>query len=208
MGKLILLLLAIPVVEFWLLLAIGKQIGFWPTVAMALGTAVLGVALAKREGLRVLTSWQGAMAEGRVPDEGLTGGLLVLLGAALLVTPGVLTDVAGLMLLVPPVRRKIAAAVRERFERRMAEASASGLGGLGGFGGERPDGSFFSVRVVRFGGGPFGGEPFGGGPFGERASGRPGAVATEPGRREVIDVEAEVIEHDERDVPVQRRLPG
>ncbi|AUX22083.1 membrane protein, FxsA-like [Sorangium cellulosum] len=206
MGKLILLFLAIPIVELWLLLAIGKQIGFWPTVAMALGTAILGAALAKREGLRVLASWQGAMAEGRVPDEGLTGGLLVLLGAALLVVPGVLTDVAGLVLLIPPARRKIAAAVRERFERRMAAASASGLGGEG------PGGSFFSVNVVHFGGGPlgggpFGGEPFGGEPFGERSR-RPGAGSAQPGRVEVIDVEAEVTEGDERDVPVQRRLPG
>ncbi|MGK4005667.1 FxsA family protein [Sorangium sp. So ce1036] len=197
MGKLILLFLTVPIVELWLLLAIGKQIGFWPTVAMALGTAILGAALAKREGLRVLASWQGAMAEGRVPDEGLTGGLLVLLGAALLVTPGVLTDVAGLVLLIPPARRKIAAAVRERFERRIAAASASGLGGEG------PGGSFFSVNVVHFGGGPLGG-----GPFGERASWRPRAGATQPGRVEVIDVEAEVTEGDERDVPVQRRLPG
>ncbi len=112
MGKLILLFTALPILELWLLLSIGDVIGFWPTVAIALGTAILGAALAKREGLKVLASWRGAMAVGRVPDEGLTGGLLVLLGAALLITPGVLTDVAGLLLLLPPVRRRIAAAVR------------------------------------------------------------------------------------------------
>ncbi|WP_437681236.1 FxsA family protein [Sorangium sp. So ce131] len=203
MGKLILLFAAILIVEFWLLLSIGQQIGFWPTVALALGTAVLGAALAKREGLRVLAGWQGAMAEGRAPDEGLTGGLLVLLGAALLITPGVLTDVAGLLLLIPPARRRIAAVVQERFERRVAAASAAG--GLGG-----PGGGLFSVRVVDFSSGPFGGA-FGGGPFGGRAGG-PGGGATSgwEAPREVIDVEAVVTEDDERGgpAPTTRRLPG
>ncbi|WP_437580316.1 FxsA family protein [Sorangium sp. So ce887] len=197
MGKLILLFTAVPILELWLLLSIGDVIGFWPTVAIALGTAVLGAALAKREGLKVLASWRGAMAEGRVPDEGLTGGLLVLLGAALLVTPGVLTDVAGLLLLVPPVRRRLAAAVRERFERRVAAASAAGLGGDG-----PGNGAFFTMRVIDFGGGPFGG----------RTAQRPGASRERPAwpaSGPVIDVEAEVTEDDERGGPAQqtRRLP-
>ncbi|WP_437727875.1 FxsA family protein [Sorangium sp. So ce861] len=199
MGKLILLFTAVPILELWLLLSIGDRIGFWPTVAIALGTAVLGAALAKREGLKVLASWRGAMAEGRVPDEGLTGGLLVLVGAALLVTPGVLTDVAGLLLLFPPARRRIAAAVRERFERRAAAAAASAAG-LGGFG--AGNGAFFSMRVVDLSGGPFGG----------RGAERPGAPRERPAwpaSGQVIDVEAEVTEEDERGGPARetRRLP-
>lgn len=198
MGKLILLFTALPILELWLLLSIGDVIGFWPTVAIALGTAILGAALAKREGLKVLASWRGAMAAGRVPDEGLTGGLLVLLGAALLITPGVLTDVAGLMLLLPPVRRRIAAAVRERFERRVAAASAAGLGV------DSPgNGAFFSMRVIDLSGGP----------FGERAEGRAGASRGQPASWQVIDVEAEVTEGAEEDeaggpARTTRRLPG
>ncbi|WP_434047305.1 MULTISPECIES: FxsA family protein [Sorangium] len=191
MGKLILLFTVIPIVELWLLLSIGDLIGFWPTVALALGTAVLGAALGKREGLKVLAAWRGAMTEGRIPDEGLTGGLLVLLGAALLVTPGVLTDVAGILLLLPPTRRRIAALVRERLERRAA-ASAAGFGGAG-----PGAGAFFSMRVIDFGGG---------GPFGERPDG-PRREAT-PGQ--VIDVEAEVTDDDAGGGPAQqttRRLP-
>ncbi|WP_437562511.1 FxsA family protein [Sorangium sp. So ce542] len=200
MGKLILLFTAVPILELWLLLSIGDRIGFWPTVAIALGTAVLGAALAKREGLKVLASWRGAMAEGRVPDEGLTGGLLVLVGAALLVTPGVLTDVAGLVLLFPPARRRIAAAVRERFERRAAAASAAGLGGFGGFG--AGNGAFFSMRVIDLSGGPLGG----------RGAERPGAPRERPAwpaSGQVIDVEAEVTDEDERGGQARetRRLP-
>ncbi|AGP36154.1 FxsA family protein [Sorangium cellulosum] len=197
MGKLILLFTAVPILELWLLLSIGDRIGFWPTVAIALGTAVLGAALAKREGLKVLASWRGAMAEGRVPDEGLTGGLLVLLGAALLITPGVLTDVAGLVLLLPPARRRIAAVVRERFERRAAAASAAGLGGFGA-----GNGAFFTMRVIDLSGGPFGG----------RGAERPGAPHERPAwpaSGQVIDVEAEVTEQDERGGQARetRRLP-
>ncbi|AUX31594.1 MULTISPECIES: FxsA family protein [Sorangium] len=197
MGKLFLLFTAVSILEFWLLLSIGDRIGFWPTVAIALGTAVLGAALARREGLKVLASWRGAVAEGRAPDEGLTGGLLALVGAALLVTPGVLTDVVGLMLLLPPVRRRIAAAVRERFERRVAAASAAGLGGFG-----PGNGAFFSMRVIDLSGGPFGG----------RGAARPGAPSERPAwpaSGQVIDVEAEVTEEDERGGPAReaRRLP-
>ncbi|MGK3964397.1 FxsA family protein [Sorangium sp. So ce118] len=191
MGKLILLFSVVPIVELWLLLSIGDVIGFWPTVAIALGTAVLGAALGKREGLKVLAAWRGAMTEGRIPDEGLTGGLLVLLGAALLVTPGVLTDVAGLLLLFPPTRRRIAALVRERLERRVVAASAAGFGGQG-----PGPGAFFSMRVIDFGGGPFGE--------------RPGASRGQPAAGQVIDVEAEVTEDDERGGPAPkiRQLPG
>ncbi|XXY48323.1 FxsA family protein [Sorangium sp. So ce269] len=191
MGKLILLFSVVPIVELWLLLSIGDVIGFWPTVAIALGTAVLGAALGKREGLKVLAAWRGAMTEGRIPDEGLTGGLLVLLGAALLVTPGVLTDVAGLLLLFPPTRRRIAAVVRERLERRVVAASAAGFGGQG-----PSPGAFFSMRVIDFGGGPFGE--------------RPGASRGQPAAGQVIDVEAEVTEDDERGGPAPkiRQLPG
>ncbi|WP_437737039.1 FxsA family protein [Sorangium sp. So ce1335] len=192
MGKLILLFTVVPIVELWLLLSIGDLIGFWPTVAFALGTAVFGAALGKREGLKVLAAWRGAMAEGRIPDEGLTGGLLVLLGAALLVTPGVLTDLAGILLLLPPTRRRIAALVRARLEQRVA-ASAAGFGG-GGPGA----GTFFSMRVIDIGGAPFGGR-----------SGAPSWRPPPPGQ--VIDVEAaEVTDDDAPGGPAHqttRRLP-
>ncbi|HSN97538.1 MAG TPA: FxsA family protein, partial [Candidatus Nanopelagicales bacterium] len=95
MAKLVLLFTLVPLVELWLLLAIGRAIGFWPTVGIAVGTAFLGAALAKHEGRRVLATWTESLAAGRIPDEGLTGGVLVLLGAALLVSPGVITDLVG-----------------------------------------------------------------------------------------------------------------
>jgi UPF0716 protein FxsA len=102
------LFLLVPILELWLLLRIGAWIGLYGTVAMVVGTAFVGAWLAKREGLRVLSSWRQAMAERRMPEEGITSGVLVLVGAVLLVTPGVLTDVLGILLLVPPTRRRLA----------------------------------------------------------------------------------------------------
>jgi UPF0716 protein FxsA len=130
----------VPFIELYLLLAIGREVGFWPTVGGVLFTGVVGAWLAKKEGLRVLRRWQESLAQGHMPEEGLVGGVLVLVGGVLLVSPGVLTDVVGLFLLFPPTRRVIAALVRRRLERRMAAGT---------------------LRVTTFQSGPFsGGNPF------------------------------------------------
>lgn len=143
MAKLALLFIVVPLVELWLLLAIGRAIGFWPTVGIAVGTAFLGVALARHEGRRVLTRWSESLAAGQVPDEGITGGVLVLLGAALLIVPGVLTDAIGLLLLLPPTRRWIAAAVQAWLTRRAARGASAVVDEAG---------SGFQFRVIQFGG--------------------------------------------------------
>lgn len=102
-----LLFVIVPLVELYLLLAVGSLVGFWPTVLLVLVTGMLGASLARREGFRVLRRWQEALARGEMPEEGVLGGLLVLVGGVLLITPGVLTDAVGLLLLLPPSRRWI-----------------------------------------------------------------------------------------------------
>ena len=83
----------------------------WPSmetrdrIEFVLLSAILGSALAKQEGLRVLREYQATVASGQVPREGVLGPLLIWVGGVLLVLPGVLTDVAGLLLLVPFTRR-------------------------------------------------------------------------------------------------------
>lgn len=125
MAKLLALFTIIALVESFLLYSMGTLIGFWPTVAVVLITAVLGTVLAKREGLKVWRQWRDSLARGEMPEEGILGGVLVLLGGILLITPGVLTDVAGVVLLVPPTRRFVARILRERLEKRIAEGSTS-----------------------------------------------------------------------------------
>lgn len=112
MGFLILLFIVVPFVEFALLARVGGALGFGPTLLLVVAMGVLGALVAKRQGRRVLSEWQSALAEGRVPEEGIASGVLALFGAVLLITPGFLTDFVGLLLLVPFVRRAVASALR------------------------------------------------------------------------------------------------
>ena len=105
MRLLLTLFVLVPIIELYLLIGVGGVLGFWPTLGVVLLTGVVGAGLARREGFRVLAEWQEAMATGRMPTEGVIGGLLVLAGGLLLITPGILTDVVGFSLMMPAVRR-------------------------------------------------------------------------------------------------------
>lgn len=160
LGKLLLLFTVVPVVELYLLITIGQNVGAGPTIALVLGTGLVGAWLAKREGGRVLRSWQESMALGQTPKEGVISSVLVLLGGVLLVTPGVVTDVTGLLLLLPWTRRLVANAVRKRLEQRfsvqqlVAHPSMFGMGDprlfdMGGMGDPAgPRGPVIDVDVV------------------------------------------------------------
>jgi UPF0716 protein FxsA len=140
---LVVLFVVVPAVELYLLTWLARATSFWVAVALALGTGVVGGTLAKREGLRVWRRWQEALREGRVPDEGVIGGVLILVGGVLLVSPGVLTDVVGLLLLIPVTRRFVAERVRRRVDAKlggMATAWASGAGLSSGVPGSAPRG--------------------------------------------------------------------
>lgn len=126
LGKLLLLFTVVPVVELYLLITLGQNVGAAPTIGLVLGTGLLGAWLAKREGTRVVRSWQASMARGEPPKEGVISSLLVLVGGVLLVTPGVVTDVTGLVLLLPWTRRLVANALRKRLERRFAVLPMAG----------------------------------------------------------------------------------
>ncbi|MBN1207894.1 MAG: FxsA family protein [Myxococcaceae bacterium] len=128
----------VPFLELYLLIGIGREVGVLPTIALVLVTGLLGASLARREGRRVLRSWQAATSQGRLPEDAILSGALVLVGGVLLVTPGVLTDVVGLLLLIPPTRRWIAARLRRALERRMQAGTLHVTSfGFGGFGGAR-----------------------------------------------------------------------
>ena len=122
-GKLLLLFTIVPLCELYLLLLIDEQIGLWPTIAIVLTTGFIGALLARSEGLRVLRQWQRSLVRGKVPEEGVLGGVLILVGGVLLVTPGVMTDLVGLLLMFPVTRRRVADAIRRRLERRIQDGS-------------------------------------------------------------------------------------
>ena len=101
---LMILFTAIPLVELWLLFQMGNWIGFWTTIGLVLGTGFAGAALARWQGWQVMERVQGEMRQGMLPASAMGDGALILVAGVLLITPGVLTDLLGLSLLVPPVR--------------------------------------------------------------------------------------------------------
>lgn len=145
MGWLALLFLGVSSLELFLLLQVGEWMGPWATMALVVATALLGGYLAKREGLRVWRDWQRALAEMRIPEEGITSGLLVLVGAVLLITPGVLSDLTGILLMLPPFRRVVARFLETRVKARM---ESGGTASVFDFRVVTPQGAYAKRRVV------------------------------------------------------------
>ena len=127
-GRLFALFLIVPVLDLALLVAVGERIGFWPTVATVVLTAFVGSALARREGTAAWQRVQARLGEGGLPGPELIDGLLILIAGVLLLTPGFLTDLAGLLGLLPPTRAVARRALRARFERAVQQGSVRVVG--------------------------------------------------------------------------------
>jgi UPF0716 protein FxsA len=97
----------VPIVELAVILQVGQAIGALETVALLIAVSVVGSWLVKREGVGVLRRISGAVQGGRVPGRELADGALIILAGALLITPGFLSDVLGILLLLPPVRAAV-----------------------------------------------------------------------------------------------------
>jgi UPF0716 protein FxsA len=104
MRILILLFILIPAGEIGVLLLSGKTIGIWPTILLLILTGILGSYLAKRQGMNTIRKVQEQLQFGRLPGDEILDGICVLFGGLLLLSPGFLTDVFGLILLFPLTR--------------------------------------------------------------------------------------------------------
>jgi UPF0716 protein FxsA len=129
------LVVALPIFEVWLLIQVGDRIGVWPTVLILVLEAVLGGWLMRREGGRAWRALSDAFGTGRVPTGELANAALVLVGGLLLMLPGFATDVIGFLFLLPmtrPLARKLVAFFLARRISRMglARVPASGRGDL------------------------------------------------------------------------------
>lgn len=120
---LLLLFTVLPMIEIYLLVALWDAIGLLPTLAIALGTGVLGAALARHQGLMTLARISQQLSAGKPPADSLVDGAMILLAGALLVTPGVLTDAVGFSLLIPPARAALKPLLRAVFLRRLHKHS-------------------------------------------------------------------------------------
>jgi UPF0716 protein FxsA len=123
LGRLLLLFVGVPCLELALLMALGRWLGIVFTLGLIVGTGIVGAWMAKRQGLAVLREIRRELEEGRLPAKGLLDGVLLLLAAALLLTPGVLTDIVGLALLLPATRHRLRLWLRRQLERRLEQGT-------------------------------------------------------------------------------------
>lgn len=105
---LFILFLTIPLIEIIILIEIGQIFGIGYTIALVIGTAALGAALLRHQGLSTLAKVQMNMDQGNLPATELVEGLMLLIAGALLLTPGFFTDVFGFLVLIPALRQKVA----------------------------------------------------------------------------------------------------
>jgi UPF0716 protein FxsA len=123
LWALILVFIAVPIAELYLIYLVGDAIGVLPTLLLLAADSLLGSILLRSQGRSVWNRFNAAMAAGKVPRREVMDGVLVIFGGAFLITPGFITDVLGLILLIPPSR----SAVRRIVERRIGQRVQVGM---------------------------------------------------------------------------------
>ena len=113
---LVLLFIAVPIAELAVIIQVGQLLGLWWTIALLVADSVLGSVLMRSQGRAAWRRFQAAVQAGRPPAREVADGVLIIFGGALLLTPGFITDILGLLLLIPPTR----AIVRRLLARRLA----------------------------------------------------------------------------------------
>lgn len=124
--RLLLLFISVPLIEVLILIKLGSLFGFWPTIFLVIGTGILGAYLAKLYGLTVWQKIQQDLNAGLMPADKLVDGLLILIGGIVLLTPGLLTDILGFMLLIPFTRNFFKQFVKTKFK-KMSEGQTTNI---------------------------------------------------------------------------------
>ncbi|GGF34425.1 hypothetical protein GCM10011519_04870 [Marmoricola endophyticus] len=125
----------VPLVEIYVVIQVGQVIGAWWTILLLIADSLLGSWLVKREGGRAWRALRTALQEGRMPAKELADGALILAGGLLMLTPGFVLDVLGVLLILPFTRPMGRSALARVIDRRLAPAAfapyAGATGGVG-----------------------------------------------------------------------------
>jgi len=97
--------LILPIIEIWALIKLGSYFGFFGTLALIIGTAIIGIYIAKQQGLGIIFSLQSKLAQGRQALPEIVEGIALLLGALFFIIPGAITDLFGIIFIIPSLRR-------------------------------------------------------------------------------------------------------
>lgn len=117
-GVLVLLFLVVPLAELYVIIQIGQAFGALNTIGLLILISVVGAWLAKREGISVWRRFQRQIESGTVPGQEIADGVMILFASALLMSPGFLTDILAIALLLPPVRAVIRAVLMKQAAKR------------------------------------------------------------------------------------------
>jgi UPF0716 protein FxsA len=146
MVFLVLLFIVVPIAELFVIIQVGEAIGVLPTIALLIVDSILGAALMRSQGRLAWRRFQAALTEGRMPHREVADGALVIFGGALLLTPGFISDVLGIVLLLPPTRALARALLTRRLLPRLVvrrfggpAAAGSAAWSAGRRGGSRRD---------------------------------------------------------------------
>ena len=113
----------LPVLELTVLFKVHESLGLGNTLAIVIFTGVAGAFLAKAQGILVMARLRRDLAEGRMPAPQLMDGMMILIAGVLLITPGLITDATGFLLLVPAVRAAIRVWLRQKLEEKLRDGS-------------------------------------------------------------------------------------
>ncbi len=133
---LLLLFIVVPIAELAVIIQVGQSIGLLPTIGILLADSIIGSLLLRSQGRATWRHFTRTLQAGRPPARELLDGALVLVGGALLLTPGFITDIVGILLLLPPTR----AVIRRLLGRRVLDRMVRGMVGGGRSGGMRRGG--------------------------------------------------------------------
>ena len=122
---LVVVFIVVPIAELYVIWKVGDAIGIWLTLALLAADSVLGSLLLRAQGRSVWGRFNTALAEGKIPHREVIDGVLVVFGGAFLITPGFLTDIVGLVLLIPPTRALVRRLVVRRLGRRIVVSTTT-----------------------------------------------------------------------------------
>ncbi|HSD76332.1 MAG TPA: FxsA family protein [Solirubrobacteraceae bacterium] len=135
---LLLLFIVVPLVELYVIIQVGQAIGVLPTIALLLLDSLLGTALLRSQGRGAWQRFNAALGAGRVPAREVADGAMIVVGGALLLTPGFVTDVFGILFLLPPTRALLRRLLARAVGRRIVVATPFGTVRPGASGGRGP----------------------------------------------------------------------
>ncbi len=132
MLLLVVVFIVVPIAELYVILQVGDAIGAVPTILLLVADSLIGSMLLRNQGRTVWRSFNSALAEGRMPHRELFDGVAVIFGGAFLITPGFLTDIVGLLLLIPPTRALLRRFAAGWLGRRFGVSTVMGAAGMAG----------------------------------------------------------------------------